>query len=85
MFNACTFLLVALAKLTGLSYQQVSVVVNIYLQGAVLALSAWLPSVAVVMAQNLHLQYQRLHRSKIVGQMYLQHALLYILFLPFCY
>ena len=52
MFNACTFLLVALAKLTGLSYQQVSVVVNIYLQGALLALSAWLPLVAVVMAQN---------------------------------
>ncbi|MGN0232046.1 MAG: hypothetical protein ACI4A8_07535 [Muribaculaceae bacterium] len=53
LFHVCTSFLVVLGKLTGLSYQQVSVAVSIYLQGALLALSAWLPSVAVVMAQNL--------------------------------
>lgn len=45
-FTLCCLFLLGLGKLTGLTYNQISVVVNLWAQGAVLALSALAPCVA---------------------------------------
>ena len=48
IFQLCVRFLERLARCTGLSYKQISVVFNIYFQGAVLMLSAFLPLVAII-------------------------------------
>lgn len=45
VFNACAVFLLVLGKFLGLSYKQISVVFNLWLQGGVLAISAMLPCV----------------------------------------
>ncbi len=47
-FAICVLFLIALGKLCGLTYKQISVVFNLWIQGAVLVLSALAPSAAAV-------------------------------------
>lgn len=51
-FALCVIFLRILGKCTGLSYVQISVVFNLWIQGGVLMLSAWLPFVQNLMCQN---------------------------------
>ena len=43
-FGLCVLFLLLLGKLVGLTYKQISVVFNLWVQGAVLALSGLAPS-----------------------------------------
>lgn len=52
IFQLCVRFLERLAHCTGLSYKQVSVVFNIYLQGGILMLSAFLPLAAVLLSAS---------------------------------
>ena len=47
-FMLCAGFLLLLGKSLGLSYKQISVVFNLYLQGGLLALSGMMPLVAIV-------------------------------------
>lgn len=47
-FMLCAVFLLLLGKSLGLSYKQISVVFNLYLQGGLLALSGMMPLVAIV-------------------------------------
>ena len=51
-FALCVIFLRFLGKCTGLSYVQISVVFNLWIQGGVLMLSGWLPFVKGLMCQN---------------------------------
>jgi hypothetical protein len=48
-FMLCAGFLLVLGKSLGLSYKQISVIFNLYLQGGVLALSGIMPLVAIVL------------------------------------
>ena len=47
-FMLCAGFLLLLGKSLGLSYKQISVIFNLYLQGGLLALSGMLPLVAII-------------------------------------
>lgn len=51
-FAICVVFLRLLGKCTGLSYVQISVVFNLWIQGGVLLLSGWLPFVQSLMCRN---------------------------------
>lgn len=51
-FALCVLFLQLLGKCFGLTYKQISVVFNLWIQGGVLVLSAWLPFVQSLMCQN---------------------------------
>ena len=48
LFGLCATFLVVLGRLLGLSYRQISVYFNLYLQGGLLALSGFLPLIASI-------------------------------------
>lgn len=52
IFQLCVRFLDLLALCTGLSYKQMSVIFNIYLQGGILMLSAFLPLAAVLLSAS---------------------------------
>lgn len=51
-FALCVLFLQLLGKCFGLTYKQISVVFNLWIQGGMLVLSAWLPFVQNLMCQN---------------------------------
>lgn len=51
-FALCVLFLQLLGKCFGLTYKQISVVFNLWIQGGVLVLSAWLPFVQNLMYPN---------------------------------
>ena len=54
LFGLCVSFLTALGELTHLTYKQISVVFNLYLQGAVLAVSGCLPLIALIRNPQSH-------------------------------
>lgn len=51
-FALCVLFLQLLGKCFGLTYKQISVVFNLWIQGSVLVLSAWLPFVQNLICPN---------------------------------
>ena len=54
LFGLCVSFLTTLGVLTHLTYKQISVVFNLYLQGAILAVSGYLPLIAMVRNPQSH-------------------------------
>ena len=54
LFGYCVSLMSLLGKLTGMTYKEVCVVFNLYVQGAVLMLSGCLPLIAALRCHHNH-------------------------------
>lgn len=52
IFLLCVCFLEALGKTTGLTYKQISVIFNLYIQGGILLISGFIPLIAAIMAYS---------------------------------
>lgn len=58
LFEICVLFLELLGKVFGLTYKQISVVFNLWIQGAVLTLSGLLPLLAIIIFQMKWFDFQ---------------------------
>ena len=59
LFDLCCKIMSAIGEFLGFSYKEICVIGNIYVQGGLLLLSAWLPAIALIFHK------QTSHRKKL--------------------
>lgn len=59
LFQICCYIMYAVGRIVGLGYKEICVIGNVYIQGAIWAISAFLPLLAVVLSLRGKISYKR--------------------------